>query len=676
MTVAATTTSQQYVQNGTTTQFSFPNKIFAASDLIVSDVNTATTPWTVTTLGLGTNYSVQNVDVDTGAMVTLLSGGTTGHVLDIRTQTPALQSTSVKNQGAFYPELHEEFFDRATREIQDLKRLTYSFGIHGPDIESTPWPALPQPSQRLGQALMFDPITGLPTLGVPNTQTITQGLLAPFLNLGPTAAELAAAVVLVNLGYSPGNVLRYGADPTGTNPSNVALQAAANQMAYGGANIYLPTGTYSITTAITPSASSPFVMQGDGMGKSIINFNYAGNFLNVTLGANANNLVLLENFSINVLNVATSIVFNIAGGNQLFALTIHQVLVYAANVAFSGVTKMFSVSNCAECSVDRLAIYGGTGTATQGFGFAVTETASATVWKFSRCSMYSIAFPFSFVGSTNPGIEGIQFQACDLTGCIQGINWTSGNVYSSPQLTWLGGHINASGANFVLTDVAQVTIIGGLFYNTGGASSGPYAFIAATNVSQFNVQGNIFQGFGVNTYGMSLTWTNLTVGGGIIANNQFAGLGSGSYAFLLALGSSGNNVQNLVIRNNTRSVASGAGTFSISGTMDSTVVIEANGPEAGLNSANAAVTANGATIPTAYASQGVTSTGAYTGIILAPGTYNNQKCAVMNLSAAANTLTMAAAGTSNVADGVSCVIAGLTKKDFTWNSVASLWYHS
>ena len=30
----------------------------------------------------------------------------------------------------------------------------------------------------------------------------------------------------------------------------------------------------------------------------------------------------------------------------------------------------------------------------------------------------------------------------------------------------------------------------------------------------------------------------------------------------------------------------------------------------------------------------------------------------------------------SIADGTSCVIAGLTQKTFVWDSATSLWYHS
>lgn len=208
MTISTTVTSVQYLRNGTTTQWGWPNKIFAAADLTVSDLDTSVPP-VATLLILGTDYTVSNVDVDTGAIVTTTLPGIAGHSLDVRSNTSQVQTTSIKNQGSYLPELHEEFFDRVTREVQDLTRKAYTFGIHGPDIEATPWPALPPSATRRNTALMFDASTGLPTLGIPTTQTMTQGLIGLLL-YPQTAAELAASITPTNYFYPQGDSRRYG----------------------------------------------------------------------------------------------------------------------------------------------------------------------------------------------------------------------------------------------------------------------------------------------------------------------------------------------------------------------------------------------------------------------------------------------------------------------------------
>ena len=65
---------------------------------------------------------------------------------------------------------------------------------------------------------------------------------------------------------------------------------------------------------------------------------------------------------------------------------------------------------------------------------------------------------------------------------------------------------------------------------------------------------------------------------------------------------------------------------------------------------------------------------AVTGVILAKGLWPAQECIIINESVAANSITPAVAGTSNIADGVSGVIAGLTAKAYVWDSIQQLWF--
>ena len=68
----------------------------------------------------------------------------------------------------------------------------------------------------------------------------------------------------------------------------------------------------------------------------------------------------------------------------------------------------------------------------------------------------------------------------------------------------------------------------------------------------------------------------------------------------------------------------------------------------------------------------VTTAGNVTGVILQAGVAPGQELTVVNESA--NTLTMAASGTSNVADGVSDVISAISARSYIWDGGTSLWY--
>jgi len=100
-----------------------------------------------------------------------------------------------------------------------------------------------------------------------------------------------------------------------------------------------------------------------------------------------------------------------------------------------------------------------------------------------------------------------------------------------------------------------------------------------------------------------------------------------------------------------------------------------NGTTITATSATSPDPGNSGTIATA--GLGVTKVnpaGAETGVILAAGIIDGQEVTVVNTAAAANSITFAAAATSNVADGVSDVIAGLKSRTYVWESGTARWY--
>lgn len=94
-------------------------------------------------------------------------------------------------------------------------------------------------------------------------------------------------------------------------------------------------------------------------------------------------------------------------------------------------------------------------------------------------------------------------------------------------------------------------------------------------------------------------------------------------------------------------------------------------------SATADAVATSGTISTAGVTVArVAPAAAVTGVILEAGTVSGQVVRVVNESAAANSVTFAAVATSNVADGVSDVIAGVTGASYVWDAKAATpaWY--
>ena len=93
-----------------------------------------------------------------------------------------------------------------------------------------------------------------------------------------------------------------------------------------------------------------------------------------------------------------------------------------------------------------------------------------------------------------------------------------------------------------------------------------------------------------------------------------------------------------------------------------------------LSTNTSVATAGSGTIATSTPVSISTPAGAITGVIMSPGTVDGQIVVVINAGAAASTITMAAAATSNVANGTACVLTGLRCHLFVWSTAALLWY--
>jgi hypothetical protein len=95
-------------------------------------------------------------------------------------------------------------------------------------------------------------------------------------------------------------------------------------------------------------------------------------------------------------------------------------------------------------------------------------------------------------------------------------------------------------------------------------------------------------------------------------------------------------------------------------------------------STSAAAIASSGTITTANVGLArLAPTAAVTAVIMGTGTFPGQLCYVVNEATTQNfSVQMAASSTSNVADGVSCIIPGDQGRLMVWDSSESLWYEA
>jgi hypothetical protein len=175
MTVTVIVQPTQYPGNGTAATFSFTFLITAATDLVVGFIVAG-----VYTQQLS-GYTISGINNAGGGQITFSIAPPLGTTVDLRSLIPETQPTNFANLGPYLPEANTASVDRCVRLIQDLNRLCYQFGIHGPDTESVSWPALPGPAARAGTQLGFDPTTGLPTLVTSPATAFSQALFNAYL---------------------------------------------------------------------------------------------------------------------------------------------------------------------------------------------------------------------------------------------------------------------------------------------------------------------------------------------------------------------------------------------------------------------------------------------------------------------------------------------------------------
>lgn len=198
-------------------------------------------------------------------------------------------------------------------------------------------------------ALLLTSVSGSALLARPST---THAGCSPTWNSSATPAETTAGVTPSCLQFPPGNVLRYGADPTGVSSSQSAFVAARAVAAASGTpvSVVFPEGTYLYSSSpdwrvpnITLQALGRVELKYTGSGSAWV-FGNAGNTTHV------NNCHMLGDFIVNGQGC----------GNGLFCENVHRSTIQCRvkNVA----EKAFVVNGCVltkfelNCSVNEQAM--------------------------------------------------------------------------------------------------------------------------------------------------------------------------------------------------------------------------------------------------------------------------------------------------------------------------------
>lgn len=128
MSLNSKTTRNNYVGDDNTSVYSYTFKIYTNADLKVLVRNIST--GVQTTLTITTDYTVTGAGASAGGSVALVNSGQawlTGagklndtYEISISRSRDYLQTADIKNQGDFYPEVHETVFDKIVMLLQQL----------------------------------------------------------------------------------------------------------------------------------------------------------------------------------------------------------------------------------------------------------------------------------------------------------------------------------------------------------------------------------------------------------------------------------------------------------------------------------------------------------------------------------------------------------------------------
>ncbi|MHB2490275.1 phage tail fiber domain-containing protein, partial [Klebsiella pneumoniae] len=139
MTVSTQVSRNEYTGNGATTQYDFTFRIFDKSHLLVQTLDTSES---IVTLTLGTDYTVTGVNRYNGGKVVLTSALPAGYKISIERSTPVTQEASIRNQGGFFPEIHEDAFDKLTMLVQQAYGWWSGLSLRKPSWLATYYDAL------------------------------------------------------------------------------------------------------------------------------------------------------------------------------------------------------------------------------------------------------------------------------------------------------------------------------------------------------------------------------------------------------------------------------------------------------------------------------------------------------------------------------------------------------
>jgi len=285
MTVTTTTASQTFQGNGVATAFPCAFEIFLDTDVNVYFVNPTTGVQTPAVLN--TDYTAAGAGASNGFTVNTTVPVPTGTNLYVVRALPLTQLTDFTNQGAFFPNMHEQALDRLCMLIQQIANYSEGLNITMPP-GLAPQPSTTFPVPQAGSLIGWDtegtalvntgPTTGvggISDLNVANNAAI-QGTKLAFLQAGVGAPGRTVQ----DKQRERVSVKDFGAKGDGITDDTSAFLNAVTYLSGAadsrGGTLHIPAGTYVVNESIAFTANADGLhnvfVQGDGPLCTVLDF--------------------------------------------------------------------------------------------------------------------------------------------------------------------------------------------------------------------------------------------------------------------------------------------------------------------------------------------------------------------------------------------------------------------
>ena len=263
MTLATPLSSVTYQGNGATTSFPFSFPVLSAAHLVVTLTDTTQSPAIVTALS-ASQYGVAGIGSPSGGTVSLSAGLAVGTSLTIRRVVPYAQTTSIVNQGGFYPDVLESALDYLTMEVQQLAEQSSRTVLVpvGSGLDPASYLTIVQTaSTNAGNSATSaagsaaTATTQAAAAGIAATNAATSATAAAGSAATATAQAAAAGIAATNAATSATNAANSAASATGS-AATATTQAAAAGTSATNAATSATAAAGSATTATTQAAAA------------------------------------------------------------------------------------------------------------------------------------------------------------------------------------------------------------------------------------------------------------------------------------------------------------------------------------------------------------------------------------------------------------------------------------